>query len=315
MPAIPDRVLRVARSVALWDPHHDVQHAALLSGSGRSGTTWLLEAYSRAGRLRPIFEPIRPDLDPRFEGLRPGRYVPADAAHLPGEQAVLEVLTGRYRHPWADQQATLNPFLRYRGRLIKEIRFPTWAGWLARRHPDVPIVHVIRHPLATLSSQSVLGWSPERFHYMLSQEALVDGLLGDVPLRSLPIDDASTALVARWAVENTVAARTYGGERSALVSYDRAVADPRELHAGAAQLGIEPSSLRDLDRPSSMTHAKGANAHASKDPLAWVARISDEQRAAAAQVLDAFEMRAPFLDTGEVDGGALQAWWSAQAQR
>lgn len=303
----------MARSVAVWDPHRDVEHARLLSGSGRSGTTWLLEVYARAGRLRPIFEPIRPDLDARFEGLRPGRYVPADAPHLPGEAAVHDVLTGRYRHPWADQEASLNPFVRHRGRLVKEIRLPMWAGWLAARHPHLPIVHVIRHPLATLSSQSVLGWSPERFHYMLSQEALVDGLLGDIPLRSLPIGDESTALVARWAVENTVAARTYGGQRAALVSYDVAVVDRSELARGARAYGIDPEDLTGLDRPSRMSHAKGANAHAGKDPRAWAARISADQADAAARVLDAFGMAEPFPRSGEVDRDALDRWWATAA--
>ncbi|MFV0632478.1 hypothetical protein [Demequina sp.] len=314
MPRPPDRYVRMVRSVALWDPHHDVAHAALLSGSGRSGTTWLLEAYSRAGRLRPVFEPIRPDLDARFAGLRPGRYVPVDAPRLPAQEAMTDVLTGRYRHPWSDQEATLNPLRRYRGRLIKEIRFPTWAGWLAHRHPELAIVHVIRHPLATLSSQSVLGWSPERFHYMLSQPALVDGLLADIPIRDLPIEDTTTALVARWAVENTTAARTYGGSRSTLVSYDLAVQDPTELHAGAVALGIAPSALTDLDRPSQMAHAKGANAHAGKDPWAWVARVTPEQRAAAAHVLETFGLAAPFKDTGEVDATALRGWWERQSR-
>ncbi len=300
--------------MAAWDPHQDVAHAALLSGSGRSGTTWLLEAYARAGRLRPVFEPIRPDLEPRLEGLRPGRYVPADAPHLPGEEVVDDILTGRYRHPWADQQATLNPLNPYRGRLIKEIRFPMFAGWLAARHPELRIVHVIRHPLATLSSQSVLGWSPERFHYMLSQPLLMDGLLQDVPVRDLRIDDPATALVARWAVENTVAARTYGGERAALVSYDLAVADPAALNPGATELDIDPAHLSHLDRPSSMSHAKGSNAHAGKDPLAWVARIDPEQAVAARRVLEAFGLGDPFRDSGEVDADALQAWWSAQAR-
>ncbi|MDN4482821.1 hypothetical protein [Demequina lignilytica] len=309
MAAILTRAERLARSVAVWDPHRDTAHASLLSGSGRSGTTWLLEAYSRAGRLRPIFEPVRPDLDARFSDLRPGRYVPVDAERLPSQEAVEDLLVGRYRHPWADQEASLNPFLRYRGRLIKEIRFPMWAGWVAHRHPDVRIVHVIRHPLATLSSQSVLGWVPERMHYMMAQPELVDGLLGDRPLRELASGDDATALITRWAIENLTAARTYGGDRSALVSYDAAVEDRSELDRGARWLGIDPARLTNLEKPSKMSHAKGANAHAGKDPRAWMKRIDASQQAAAARVLDAVGLADAFPVDGTVDREALQRWW------
>ncbi|WP_156163581.1 hypothetical protein [Demequina subtropica] len=314
MASVLTRAERLARSIAVWDPHRDTAHASLLSGSGRSGTTWLMEAYSRAGRLRPIFEPIRPDLDARFSDLRPGRFVPVDAPRLPAQEAVEDVLTGRSRHPWADQEASLNPFKRYEGRLIKEIRFPMWAGWVARRHPDVRIVHVIRHPLATLSSQSVLGWTPDRLHYMLAQPELVDGLLGDLALSDLALDDDATALVARWAVENLAAARTYGGDRTALVSYDVAVEDRSELADGAAWLGIAAERLTDLERPSKMTHAKGSNAHAGKDPRAWMKRISAEQQAAAGRVLDVVGLADAFPSDGTVDRAALQRWWDAEGR-
>lgn len=314
MRGIPSSVERIGRSVAVWDPHADVAHAHLLTGSGRSGTTWLLEAYARAGRLRPVFEPFRPDVDARFEGLRPGRYVPVDSPHLPGERGVEDVLTGRYRQPWADQEATLNPFIRHRGRLVKEIRATTWAGWIAHRYPQLTVLHVMRHPLASLSSQSVLGWSPERFAYMLSQEALIDGLLGDLPVRALDTADQATALVGRWAVENVVAARTYGGDRSTLISYDAAVEDPTELHAGARAMRIDPANLADLAKPSRMTHVKGANAHAGGNRRAWVERVDDDTRRKAAAVLEAFGLREPFGDDGSVDAEALRAWWSAQAR-
>ncbi|WP_084124501.1 hypothetical protein [Demequina sp. NBRC 110054] len=311
MAAVLTRAERLARSVSVWDPHRDTAHAFLLSGSGRSGTTWLMEAYARAGRLRPIFEPFRPDLDARFSDLRPGRYVPVDALTLPSQEAVEDVLTGRYRHPWADQEASLNPLHRYRGRLIKEIRFPMWAGWVAAHHPDVRIVHVIRHPLATLSSQSVLGWSPERMDYMMAQPELVDGLLGDLPLRELAVADDDTALVTRWAIENVTAARTYGGERTALVSYDVALEDRSELAAGAERFGIAPAALTDLEKPSKMTHAKSSNAHAGKDPRAWMKRISAEQHASAARVLEAVGLAEAFPGDGTVDRAALQRWWDA----
>jgi hypothetical protein len=33
----------------------------LIAGSGRSGTTWVLDAVAEANKLRPIFEPLHPD--------------------------------------------------------------------------------------------------------------------------------------------------------------------------------------------------------------------------------------------------------------
>src|SRR5580765_3333817 len=99
-----------------FERNRDPSHAALVLGSGRSGTTWLAEAIARQHRSRLLFEPFHPRLGVMGAD---GRLFLDPAEHPPSfERSARRVLSGRVRGPYIDgvRVARLP-----RGRVIKDV--------------------------------------------------------------------------------------------------------------------------------------------------------------------------------------------------
>ncbi|MEM7082659.1 MAG: hypothetical protein AAF465_07990 [Pseudomonadota bacterium] len=86
----------------------DATTLRLLAGSGRSGTTWLLDVLCEANDLHPVFEPLHPQgwsraasLTRRYAGLP--AYPPRPEENLDALPAFVDaVLAGRYPRTWID---------------------------------------------------------------------------------------------------------------------------------------------------------------------------------------------------------------------
>ncbi len=128
---------------------------AFLAGSGRSGTTWIQEIINFKKDHRVVFEPFWADRVPicaafaRHPYLRPSnrepRFVP------PARQ----IIRGRLRSDWTDQFTDAGV---YRFRLIKDIRANLFLFWLRHQYPRLPIILLLRHPVAVATSQLKRGW-------------------------------------------------------------------------------------------------------------------------------------------------------------
>jgi hypothetical protein len=70
-----------------------------------------------------------------------------------------KVLTGRIHNRWIDRQ---NEQIRSKYRLIKEIRINLSLKWLHDRFPEVPILFLLQHPCAVVSSRMELNWATDR---------------------------------------------------------------------------------------------------------------------------------------------------------
>src|SRR5690606_40579166 len=73
----------------------------VIAGTGRSGTTLLLDTLAEANGLRAVFEPLHP------AGLREAapfanRWVAPDAEWPELERFMARALSGRYLGPWPD---------------------------------------------------------------------------------------------------------------------------------------------------------------------------------------------------------------------
>lgn len=203
----------------------------LVTGSNRSGTTWVGRMLAASGELEYVHEPFNPGLWPRPLGIRLGghyTYVSTDneAEFIGPVKRVLE-----YRPPVARQivearrprdlgrvgKAVLTvdrARLRRRRPLLKDPIAIFATPWLARRF-DVQVVMMIRHPAAYVSSINRLAWNYD-FGYMLSQPALMRDLLGpwraEIEARARvpapPFEQAITlwrimyGVVARWQDEH-----------------------------------------------------------------------------------------------------------------
>jgi len=170
----------------------------LVTGSHRSGTTWLARMLSLADGTLMAHEPFNIEpwayslggLAERWFAYAPG--LPQDAP-LRAFDAVLERRTRKAflkgeAHYWL-------PPLR-RGRLvIKDPIAALSSEWLARNH-DLEVVVVVRHPLAFAASLKRLGWR-HPFGHFLEQGTLMEDHLW--PYRA-EIDDAPGDVVGQAAL-------------------------------------------------------------------------------------------------------------------
>jgi hypothetical protein len=120
----------------------------------RSGSTLLAEVLATPRGTRLIYEPAN----------LPQRIVTGEAAALtalptgPGDElaAVERALRGRVRGAWVDQLCDCHAVQR---RVVKDVRAIGLLDLVSARHPRVPIIVLVRHPLSIALSAVALGWT------------------------------------------------------------------------------------------------------------------------------------------------------------
>jgi hypothetical protein len=244
---------------AFFDPDHDPDHAVLVLGSGRSGTTWLAEVLARQMGSRLIFEPFHPIWTPRPDRLR---LFLAPQDRDPGmEDLVTSMLEGRTRKaPISNTVITRLPH----GRVIKDIHSVNLLPWFRVRYPRVPVVYTLRHPIPTALSRLRMGEFYGLARYLGNEDGRRDVEGSPVAEWLPPFDrhnrdpDPIVRLVAEWCVENAYPLSRATTDGAKLSFYERAVSEPvAELtdlatHCARA-LGTDVTELGDevARRPSS----------------------------------------------------------------
>lgn len=265
--------------------NHDPSRAALVLGSGRSGTTWLAEALARQHRSRLVFEPFHPRLGAMGEGAR----LFLDPAERPPafERAADRVLSGRARGPYIDQ---LRIARLPRGRVVKDVHASNLLAWFRTSYPAVPVVHVVRHPIAASLSRLRSDVFYGLGDYLETRAGREDAERSPVA-GWLPRYDAWRAhseplvrLVAEWCIENVHPLERRGDPGVALTFYEHAVEEPASelarlggLCAEALGAGDATPEVDRLRRPSAMDWRRtAAEASASDDWARHVGRWTDE---------------------------------------
>jgi len=252
-----------------------------LAGSGRSGTTWLGGLVNHDGGYRQIFEPFHPGKVADFRAFGSKQYLrPGDRREEflgPARKA----LTGQLRSGWTDRGGS--PGARWR--LVKDIRANLLLGWLAENFPGMPIVLLMRHPCAVVSSRLALGWRDNLDETMAQGELVEDHLL--------PVEDHIRAArdpferhLFLWCIDNYVPLRQFSPGDIRLCFYEDLLLDPEpELQRLFAFLGrdFDGGVLDKLERPS-FTSRRGSRPSID----GWRDRVGGENVARAGEVLGLF---------------------------
>ena len=250
--------LRVSAHRAFVDLAPDYRRSLYLTGSRRSGTSWLAQVLSERYRCRFVLEPLRADHVPGARWFTYGRYLDPDEAAPETRVFAERVLSGRLRSVWSDRENTVRVARR---RVVKDVWQNPLVPWLARQFPEMPIVYILRHPLACASSAAGMGWDLY-FESLLGERRLFAGPLADVADRVVALasdPDPVVPHVARWCVENLVLVRMLDPGRVVAVFFEDLVQDPsRELaridrYLAGHPLGgwrVRSGTTGGLDRPS-----------------------------------------------------------------
>lgn len=235
------RGLEVARSRCYLDLG-GATDTLILAGVARSGTTWLGGILQNACRARSIFEP----LFPRYvKASRPFGYYPYRA---PGEADLdlagyLQRITeGRIRCRWVDRD---NRSLIYRRRIIKEIRWNFILPWYHENFPRVPIILMVRNPLAVYASWLKLDWIENTQNasqvfalpHLLSNRSFCQRYPHWYELMRKVEKEPFLSFILQWYLSYAVPLEEMPKSSYFLVSYDELLADDDVLESVAGYAG------------------------------------------------------------------------------
>lgn len=263
------------------------QHAVFIAGSGRSGTTWLAQLVNHDHSYRYYHEPFGPAVWP---ALRPVLYLRKGNSEERYVVPVERTLRGHRVWNWIrsnEYNRSVQPYNRlvFHKRLIKECRANLWLHWLRDRHPEVPIIFVMRHPAAVAYS-TIQRRLPNVFQEYFLQRELIEDQLAPfydrmVAARSGPEWDQH---VLNWCIQNYVPLRELTPNNTHLMFYENLLLHPQAEMARLFEFIGQPMSdnvQMAYAKPSSTTRRTSAIRTGANLVSAWKDEVSgaDLQRA------------------------------------
>lgn len=260
---------------------YDRCDTVFVSGTGRSGTTWVAEVLSKQMNFTLVNEPfnVGPNQEwrPSEFGFEKVNYWP-QSIDKECKKYINNVAFGKELHlSWGDFDPL--EFATSNGYVVKAVLVnPCFAKVL--KVTGSPGVFLIRHPCGVVSSQqNHPGWA----HFSKQSRKLPAEVARDYPRFEAVFNSISSQLEVLafwWAVENIIPLRTPRPHPWELVSYESLVRDPVGEFARLIESvdGESPSLKqlkRDVQKPSSSTREYS---QPGKSPTSiWKERLSPKE--------------------------------------
>ena len=209
-----------------YEVNHDIRNTTLLAGLGRSGTTWLSDLLNYRNEYRYIFEPFHSWMVESAQPLIGNWYLRPESASGPIQELLLSILAGQVRTAWTDR---LNRRFICKRRLIKTIRANLWLRWIYINYPAIPIILIIRHPIAVAASRMRLKdgweWKPEPSE-LLRQKELFDDFLHLYENIISGTNDIFEQHILSWCIAHHVPLSQFGPGEIRIVFYENLYSNP-----------------------------------------------------------------------------------------
>lgn len=251
------------------------QKTILLTGCGRSGTTWLGNIIAACRGFGSVFEPFDYRKVPQAGDLPLHAYLRPQGNYPQYKPFIEHVLGARIHNAWIDMENCKIVRWRY---LVKAIRANMMLAWIDRTF-HCPIVYMVRHPCAVVLSNTKLNWEAH-LDILLSQPELVEDYLA--PFESI-IREAKTPIqehAIAWCVENMVPLRQFADHDWVFCTYEELCRDAEsEVNRIFARLGLKRTKRVDqaVGRPSRQTRFDSA-IRMDKDPVSdWQNHLTKKE--------------------------------------
>jgi hypothetical protein len=248
--------------------------ALVMTGSPRSGTTWLGQVLSEIPGSSLLFEPIQLNQVPEAEqsGFSWRTYVSQNADWPEGRRYLERVTQGKILNHWTTREMSVRRALTTRFLILKFVRANRMLSWLCNQLPISRAALIIRHPCAVVASQLREGsWDnpskPEAPEFLVEYPAFQEILAG--------LCTREEYLAANWAIDNFVPLAAPQPNPWQLLTYEKLVSDfdgelTRLFDAWDMQI---PSGIASrFSEPSSVTHRSGMSGLAG-----WKQALNEEQ--------------------------------------
>jgi hypothetical protein len=280
------------------NPSRDLNRSILVAGTARSGTTWLGDLIASQIPCRILFEPFNPDLVPEYHNFRYFQYMRPGSENPKFRAFARMVFTGEIRNRWVDHQ---NEQIVSEYRLIKEIRANLALKWLHDNFPEIPIIFLMRHPCAVVSSRMELGWATDSdIQPFLSQPDLVADHLCDQLefIRNAKTEEEKHAII--WSISNLVPLKQFQPGELKIIYYEHLCTQPEfVLPAIFTSMGqrYEVTAMDKINRPSQTTRETSAVVN-GKDRLSlWKQKLTPLQIDNILRMVEKFGLNDTYNDS------------------
>ena len=285
----------------------------LVSGMGRSGTTWVGDLINYDNTYRELFEPFFPGRVQEADCFNYIQYLnpQTEDAHL--ENQAQTILAGKLRNNWVDRKADAlqNPNI-----LVKEIRTNLMLGWLKRIVPGLKIVVLIRHPLQVVHSWFRMGWGRNAqgtirdIDLILSQERMLQDYPEIINLSNMfNLDDYFESVVFQWCLFNYIPQKQLQASENHVLYYEDLILKPyqalEDLFCYLERPYQKETLCRNLSIPS-QTNYLLRDPRKDKQYLlnGWREAFTQKQKDKAISIVGAFGLGNLYTDTG-IPAGTL----------
>jgi hypothetical protein len=294
----------------------DYRNTVLVAGVGRSGTTWLCNLINYDSSYRLIFEPLHPEHGLRLPDSTPlWRYERPDANHPLLARDLNLLFTGQFENAFASQY-TDNPTASRT--LFKELRLSLLLPYIYRQFPGLPIVLIVRHPGAVVSSQLKLNWTRSEFilERMTSQPDLLNDHTEPFAVAIARARDTFERWMFVWCITQYVNLRMLRPGQVHWVFYESLVSDPlgemRRLFAVLGRPFDEAALLPKIATPSQTTW--NDNAAVIQQPHRWQNALTPEQIEIMHEILALFNLDTLYTPALQPDMAVFERLLSADGR-
>ncbi len=292
-----------------------------IAGSGRSGTTWVLDTLARANKLRPVFEPLHPRVSKMGKKFA-HRALSSDEAHPELKRFLGDVCAGHRERLWSQYRCqghflipSISEIRTYAGLaglahrwgkflgeapgfamesarrepLVKCIWSNLMLGWLSRQC-QFRVVLIVRHPGAVAESELRNFWSAkatlDQFRDDERFHELTNGRYQSLLNRKLT---AVEELAVKWLVENQWAIETAPANGVTVVCHERLKSKP-DTEWKKIQTAFDLPNMPDaeiLARPSQQSAPQDSDFGSGTGGLPrWQRVLTSEQTGQVQRILD-----------------------------
>jgi len=251
----------------------DLKDSILITGSPRSGTTWLMEIFENIPGYTYLFEPLQSNFFPDSykAGFRGRPYLPPEVDWVEGEEYLRKIFTGQivsrlppYGHNF---KMTIDRVFNKK-LIIKSIRLNKLLPWIDKRFQLRDITYIIRHPCAVVASQLKTGYGgyqdypPYRNRFPTKDEIIteasnIDILDSNLIVKLKKIKIVEEILAAAWCLDNYVPLYHLDSHKWNMIIYEKLVTDGEsEIKNLFSAIGEEDSAdlaINQLKKPSMLT--------------------------------------------------------------
>jgi hypothetical protein len=263
------------------------KNTVLLSGSGRSGTTWLANIINNDNSFRYMFEPFHPELVSIVKHFNSRQYLRETDKNEEYLMPASRIFSGRVRNLWIDRYNKKSIPTK---RLIKDIRVNLLLRWIKTNFPEIPIVFMLRHPFSVACSRIRLGWKAHLDDFNAQREFCEDFL---IKFNEIVIRDKGEfeKQILMWCIENYVPITSLKSDEIYILFYENLFSNPeKEVRSLFNYLNLSVSDhLFDIiKKPSPMTK-KNSPFITGEDPLLhWKTILTNKQIDSALKIMSDF---------------------------